>query len=967
MPSFSLGGWLLVATGALDILILIAIVLVRIARRRKDRRGEWIRNFMRVAFFSSSVDEVVRVIQRNADEFLREYMELADSVKLPEEQVAKAQAAIVHAHQFPRLLKQLASRRAYYRKRAAIWLGYATPEQAVRPLVTALEKETLVSVKLHLVHSLARLGDAAVIPTIVDSLAGTDEDYQVRVLGCLRSFGEKFTFYFDILKNRHEPEIQHLVAEMAALISEERGRTYLEELVQTADAKERHHAARLLLTTYGSQIELSRLLEHEDLLVVNLALEALGSQRNAEGLDTLIQRVGDPDTQKSAVVALSSLVHDVPRLYDDLLIRLTTEEDPATADSLLEVLSQRVEYLIERLLRSPDDRTRNAVVRLAESGRTSGIISFLNRNRDPSAESTLVDLLAPAISSSDELAEEFMIYACDSVLDRLRLERRVIEQKRGERVGEGTRPILILTMIVTVVFAPPIAFVLNRWIGAGLVPSLSWVFDYVNGFELFFGGYAFILNMIYLGLLAAAARAVVNQQSHLGLKPLSMMFRPGMLPSISIVVPAYREEATIVENVNSLMNLRYPDYEVIVVNDGSPDDTMGSLIRAFELERTDVFVHGYLGTQPIRGIYRNPQIPELLVIDKNNGGKADSLNAGINAARKDYFAAIDSDSLLERDSLLRLTAHFLDSEVPVVATGGNIFPVNGCTVDRGQMDEIALPGKLLGRYQTLEYLRSFMAGRTGWAHIKSLMIISGAFGLFRKQDVVDSHGYLTGRGHFGKDTVAEDMELVVRVARSLREAGRPFAVQYSYNANCWTEVPTTLKILRNQRDRWQRGLIDTMFFHFRMLLNPRYGNMGVVGFPYFFIFELIGPWIEVQGLLFLIFGMATGTLALPTAGLVFAATVPLGVAVSLSSLLLAEYHQRYFGAGDRLRLVLLAIVENFGYRQYASVLRLRGYISALTRKTGWGTMVRAGFSGGRQSAAAGTGPAASAGNTSGSI
>jgi len=484
-----------------------------------------------------------------------------------------------------------------------------------------------------------------------------------------------------------------------------------------------------------------------------------------------------------------------------------------------------------------------------------------------------------------------------------------------------------------------------RWLLADMSPTWAWFSVYVNWFETLFGGYAFLLNMIYLALLAAAARSVIRQQANLALKPLSMLFRPRMLPSISVIVPAYCEENTIVENVNSLMNLRYPDYEIIVVNDGSSDDTLGALVRSFELERTDVFIHGFLETQSVRGVYRNPRIPELLVIDKNNGGKADSLNAGINAARKDYFAAIDSDSLLERDSLLRLTSRFLDNEVPVVATGGNILPVNGCTVDRGNLDSISLPRELLGRLQTLEYLRSFMAGRTGWAEMKSLMIISGAFGLFRKDDVVAAHGYLTGSGFYNKDTVAEDMELVVRVARSLRERKQPFAIQYSYNANCWTEVPATLKILVNQRDRWQRGLIDTMVFHRRMLFNPRHGSMGLLGFPYFFIFEMLGPWVEVQGLLFLLLGLATGTLPLSIAGLVFAATVPLGVAVSLSALLLAEYHHRYFDPADRIRLLLLAIMENFGYRQYASVLRLRGYISAVTRKTGWGKMVRTGFSG----------------------
>jgi cellulose synthase/poly-beta-1,6-N-acetylglucosamine synthase-like glycosyltransferase len=178
----------------------------------------------------------------------------------------------------------------------------------------------------------------------------------------------------------------------------------------------------------------------------------------------------------------------------------------------------------------------------------------------------------------------------------------------------------------------------------------------------------------------------------------------------------------------------------------------------------------------------------------------------------------------------------------------------------------------------------------------------------------------------------------------LRERRKPFTVQYGYNANCWTEVPTTHRILSNQRDRWQRGLIDTMIYHSRMLGNPRYGRMGTIGFPYFFVFELLGPWIEIQGLLFLILGLSLGIMPFGVVMLVIAATIPLGVAVSLSSLLLAEYHQSYFSARERLILIGFSFLENFGYRQYAGLLRLRGYISALRRKTGWGSMVRTGFS-----------------------
>jgi cellulose synthase/poly-beta-1,6-N-acetylglucosamine synthase-like glycosyltransferase/HEAT repeat protein len=955
VSDLTLGGWLLITTGALDILVFLAVVIVRLRRRATERRREWVRSFMRLAFVSAGPSEISRILLKHPDEFLREFMDLSDNAKLPEEQLAKFSEALVRARQFPRLIRQLSGRSRYRRKRAAIWLGYAPAEQAVRPLVLALEREPLWSVRIHIVHSLARLGDPAAIPTIVDSLAGSRADYQQRALGCLRAFGNEFASYFDIFRDRPQQEIRWLMAELAATLAEEKGQRYLEELVRAEDAATRRHAGRLLLSGYARTTDLSALLDHDDRMIVNFAVEALGVIDARETLETLVSYAASPDTRKSAVVGLSNLVHNAPALHAVMLDLIEQDENPEATDAMLEVVAQRVEYLLERVLRANDESARTVLAKLAWSGRVSGIISFLNRNEDPAAESAIVDLISAAVRVHDEVRDAFAVYARESVIRRLGVTRKEGEQTRGARVGEATRPVLILAMILGVVLTPPLAFVLIRWFALDMTPNLSWFAAYVNGFALFFGGYAFVLNMIYLALLGFAAYAVVRQQANLGIKPLSMLFRPGMVPSISIIVPAYREESTIVENVNSLMNLRYPNFEVIVVNDGSPDDTMGSLIRDFELERTDIFVHGYLGTQPIRGIYRNPQIPELLVIDKQNGGKADTLNAGINAARNDYFAAIDSDSLLERDSLLRLTAQFLDSEEPVVATVGNIFPVNGCSVDRGNLDRIALPRELLGRLQTLEYLRSFMAGRTGWAQLKSLMIISGAFGLFRKKDVVDSEGYLTGSGKYRKDTVAEDMELVVRISRTLREAGKPFAVQYAYSANCWTEVPTSLKILRNQRDRWQRGLIDTMVFHFRMLLNPKHRAIGLVGFPYFFLFELLGPWVEVQGLLFLVVGLAARTLPLSVFAIVFAATVPLGVAISLASLLLAEYHQRYFGPADRARLLFLAVMENFGYRQYASVLRLRGYISALRRKTGWGSMVRAGFAGGSP-AASGTAP-----------
>jgi cellulose synthase/poly-beta-1,6-N-acetylglucosamine synthase-like glycosyltransferase len=223
------------------------------------------------------------------------------------------------------------------------------------------------------------------------------------------------------------------------------------------------------------------------------------------------------------------------------------------------------------------------------------------------------------------------------------------------------------------------------------------------------------------------------------------------------------------------------------------------------------------------------------------------------------------------------------------------------------------------------------------------MIISGAFGLFRRRDVVSARGYLTGAEAFGKDTVAEDMELVIRISRELRRQGRAARIQYAAHANCWTEVPEQSRILAGQRDRWQRGLIDTMAYHGRLLANRRYGSMGLIGFPYYALFELLGPWIEAQGLLFLIVAALTGVVPAGLLLLVFAVAVPLGVISSVTALLLGRDIVRRFSVRDRVVLVLMSVLENFGYRQFVSFLRIRGYISVLRRRSGWGNMIRKGW------------------------
>ena len=292
----------------------------------------------------------------------------------------------------------------------------------------------------------------------------------------------------------------------------------------------------------------------------------------------------------------------------------------------------------------------------------------------------------------------------------------------------------------------------------------------------------------------------------------------------------------------------------------------------------------------------------------------------------------------------------LDEGVETPALGGNIFPVNGCAIERGQIVNIQIPKNSLARFQTIEYMRAFMAGRLGWAKINSLLIISGAFGLFRKERAIRVGGYLTSRGKYAKDTVGEDMELIVRINRQMREIGLKYRIRYAYNANCWTEVPEDLQSLKRQRYRWHRGLIEILTFHKRMLFNLRYGRIGLLAMPYFLIFEMFGPLIEIQGYLMVFIALIIGILNAEVALLLFISTILMGILISLSSLFIAEKDIKYFRWKDLVILLAYAILENFGPRQLFSLWRVGGTINMLKKPTGWGKPERKGFAASNQSA-----------------
>lgn len=411
-------------------------------------------------------------------------------------------------------------------------------------------------------------------------------------------------------------------------------------------------------------------------------------------------------------------------------------------------------------------------------------------------------------------------------------------------------------------------------------------------------------------------------------------------PSVSILAPAYNEGATIIENVRSLLSLYYSNLEVLIINDGSKDDSLQKLIDAYQLEKIDYHVQYKIATKEVRGIYKstNPAYKKLVVIDKVNGGKADALNVGINVSANDYIVCIDVDCILEQDSVLKMIKPFLEeTDAKVIASGGVVRIANSCEIKDGRLVKVHLPDNYWAKMQSLEYIRAFILGRMAWARLNGLLLISGAFGAFDKQIAINAGGY-------NHNTVGEDMELVVRMRRYMEELNVPYKVTYIPDPLCWTEAPTSKKILGRQRNRWTRGTIETLKFHKVMFFNPKYGLLGMLSYPYWFFFEMLAPVIEFFGMIVFVFLAIFGHIDWQVFASLLVFIISFGYLYSaFAAYMEVTTYNMYRRRTDMMKLLITALSEPFYFHPFVVWAAIKGYIDLLRKKNSWGEMTRQGF------------------------
>jgi cellulose synthase/poly-beta-1,6-N-acetylglucosamine synthase-like glycosyltransferase len=457
-------------------------------------------------------------------------------------------------------------------------------------------------------------------------------------------------------------------------------------------------------------------------------------------------------------------------------------------------------------------------------------------------------------------------------------------------------------------------------------------------------GYFLLINSSYLLLILVAGSGSLRYMRRLEHSGRREALGGRLTPGVSVIMPAYNEAASIVPAVQAMLSLRYPRHEVIVVDDGSKDDTVARLTEAFDLVEVDRPVPMDV---PVSAAVRSVSVPRdgrtrLVVVAKENSGKAEAVNTGVNASSEALVAVVDADSLLDPDALLVVSKPFADDPVRVVATGGVVRVANDCPVVAGRVTDVRMPSNWLARIQVVEYLRAFLLSREGWSRLGGLILISGAFGVFRRDALVEVGGLQHG-------SLGEDFELVMRLHRRLRDQGRDYRVEFVAEPICWTEVPTTIKVLHRQRKRWHRGLWETLWAYRGVLVRPRYGIIGLVALPWYWLFELLAPVLELGGLAVIGLGTALGVINLAVFWLFMAVAYGFGILVTLTAMAIEELsfpkYRRWRDLGTGL---LACVAENLGYRQATAWWRAEGWWASLRgRAQVWGTMTRTGFASGQ--------------------
>jgi len=936
-----------IAYGSLIVLgfIILWVLFIILYQKKINRSTLRKQGYARDILFKKYFDKEDIKISLSSRFFMDAFIDIESEIEIEPEvktHVINDLSQTSFIHKQYRKLKSLSSVK---RKIAIHYLSALNTEHSIKSVKSRLNDEKNESVRFYIIHNTIRYFNQEDVNQIMDELLICSMNYTQWI-------HELFKNNYPLLKPYLVPHFssdRHAIQKFFIYLSRHVADDDLKNhIIQIS--KNKNYSKELILSAYSAlsdkypyEIATPEFFNMDDPHIQKLVLYAASQIVSIKMLQEILKHVDGSNLDQDRASAISRMIFEDKTFLLYLIDYYETNHQEQTRTVIAKALSHYVDYLVIKLKNNPSPVLKEIIDHILNLHLIEDFIDFVNQNKDLEIEQAIISILKYHMSQDSFLLNELSIYLKESILIKMGISKKSQPVILRDKTQLEKRKVVFIISWISggVLLFPTLYFLLNfRLIFSGTIRVFEFM---IINFNYYLVIYFLSINAIYLLLMILSLKESETKTQLWSIKKKTLLFEKDLLPSISIIAPAYNEEKSIIESVTSLLNLKYPKYEVIVVNDGSKDDTISVLIEHFSLERKHPFFKLKLNTKSLRGVYVNKHIPNLIVIDKNNGGKADALNMGINAAKYQYICGIDADSILDQDALLKLMSITLDHSKDYIAIGGNIVPVNGCLVDRGKIEHSGLGKGALVKYQTLEYLRAFSTGRIGWAKLNCLLIISGAFGLFQRKSLLETGGYLTISGDLKKDTVGEDMELVVRLTYESLSKKHPYLVDYVHHANCYTELPSDFISLLKQRNRWQRGLLDILSYHRRLLFNPKFKQVGFIAFPYFFFYEMVGPFVEAIGYISLILGFVLGILNLEIVLILLIVTIGLGIVISLTSLWIAERKDPFYSVKDTFILIFYAIIENFGYRQVMSLHRIVSTFSAIKESNTWGSQKRQGF------------------------
>ncbi|MDC7239045.1 MAG: glycosyltransferase, partial [Spirochaetales bacterium] len=786
---------ILVLLGVLDILVLCATWYTKKASVRRFIKRSRLKDLVSRSLVEEYLVDLDSVDPSEHLDYLMEWYELNQTIRIPPHLSLELQA-LEDLWNSDRIVRTLLSSRSFMRRSKGVnlldFLDFGDMHDKIELLQKTIGREKSQILRLKMVHILCQTGDPENLNVVAASMEGAEELYKRKVLSLVNEDLQQLTEWADTNRHIESSDGRRIIIQACRTRLREWYSSFLLEIAASDDVPAASEAARVLLEIYHDESILRELLQSNSLEIRKEAVFHLFhySELPTEEETALFFR--DSLLSLTAVSGLIERVRESPRFLPVLFERYQNSQESRVRLGYASVLAPRIQYFIMRLKKDETGIVGKLLDDVISLELSSPIINFLNSNRNQTLERLLIEALTPHVRSKEHFFNQCHAYLKDSLKKKLNIPLE-LETSSEPKIQLTRRDRYYMAALLAGTLAVPfLLFFITRWSQLPYMTGEEKLVSFLLMYHHLFAVYTIAINSIFLALLVESWTVLNRQHSAWSVADKKFLNAPGLLPEVTILAPAYNEEKTIIQNVYSLLSLDYPNLQLIVINDESSDGTLGKLINHFDMELSDFPLSDEISTAPVKGVYRNSRIPNLLVIDKKNGGKADSLNAGLNAAKSEYVCSIDADSLLEPESLTKMMFQSLINKNETIAVGGNVIPVNGCLVKNGGIQEIHLSSNSYSRFQTIEYLRSFIAGRLGWTRINSLLIISGAFGAFLRRDVIGIGGYMTGKGRLTRDTVGEDMELVVRLVRSRHERGEDYNVSYAHNANCWTEVPETL-------------------------------------------------------------------------------------------------------------------------------------------------------------------------------